>query len=179
MKEKINAFDYAKEIVSEIPRGVLLTTMVDEKVNSMTIGWGSLGFEWGKPVFTAYIREGRFTKKQLDANPEFTVNVPLNHDDAVKILKYCGSHSGRNANKVKEAGLTLETPTTISVPGVKEAPLTLECKVIYTQMQDYTLGTSPAIAKFYPQNVPSEATGANKDNHLMVMGEILDAYILK
>ena len=46
MKQEINVFEYAKEITSAIPKGILITTKVD-KVNSMTIGWGSLGIEWG------------------------------------------------------------------------------------------------------------------------------------
>ena len=51
MKQEINVFEYAKEITSAIPKGILITTKVD-KVNSMTIGWGSLGIEWGLPIFT-------------------------------------------------------------------------------------------------------------------------------
>ena len=47
MKKEINAFDYAKEIVSSIGKGILLTTKSGEKVNTMTIGWGTLGVEWG------------------------------------------------------------------------------------------------------------------------------------
>lgn len=40
MKQEIEVFDYAKEIVSAIPHGVLLTTKNGSKVNAMTIGWG-------------------------------------------------------------------------------------------------------------------------------------------
>ncbi len=45
MNRKIEVFDYAKEIVSAIPKGVLLTTKNGEAVNTMTIGWGTLGVE--------------------------------------------------------------------------------------------------------------------------------------
>lgn len=76
MKQEINVFEYAKEITSAIPKGILITTKVD-KVNSMTIGWGSLGIEWGLPIFTTYVRTGRFTAEQLIKNPEFTVNIPF------------------------------------------------------------------------------------------------------
>ena len=43
MKKQINVFDYAKEIMEAVQTGVLLTTKVDDKVNSMTISWGTLG----------------------------------------------------------------------------------------------------------------------------------------
>ena len=48
----------------------------------MTISWGMLGIEWGKPVFITVIREGRFTRELLEQNGEFTVNIPL--DDSQK-----------------------------------------------------------------------------------------------
>ena len=31
----------------------------------MTISWGMMGIEWGKPVFITVIREGRFTRELL------------------------------------------------------------------------------------------------------------------
>lgn len=179
MKESISVNDYAGKILEEIPRGVFFSTQAHNRFNTMTIGWGSVGVEWGKPIFTAYIREGRFTKGQLDKNPEFTISVPLNHKDAAKLLGYCGSHSGRDTDKLKDTGITLEDPEVNSVPGIKEAPLTLECNVIYTQMQDYKFAQDPGIADYYPQDVPSTATGSNKDNHLTVIGEIVNAYIIK
>ena len=46
MKEKIDVFDYAPEILKAMKTGILLTSKADEKVNTMTIGWGVLGIEW-------------------------------------------------------------------------------------------------------------------------------------
>ena len=45
MKQKINVFEYAQEIVGALPKGVLLTTKSGGKVNSMTIAWGALNIE--------------------------------------------------------------------------------------------------------------------------------------
>ena len=115
--KKINHFDYAAQIVRSIPQGVLLTTKA-EKVNSMVIGWGTYGVEWGKPMFVVYVREGRFTRSQLDAHPEFTVNLPLeSHKLDPKIMNICGMHSGRDLDKVSEAGLTLVPGGEVDVPG--------------------------------------------------------------
>ena len=44
-KEAKDVFDYAKEIMEAVQTGVLLTTKVDDKANSMTISWGTLGIE--------------------------------------------------------------------------------------------------------------------------------------
>ena len=130
MKEKIDVFDYAPEILKAMKTGILLTSKADEKVNTMTIGWGVLGIEWSTPIFTAFVRENRFTRSCLDKNPEFTVNVPLG-DFNKKILGIAGSKSGRNIDKIAELGLHLEKPETVSVPGIQEFPLTLECRLLY------------------------------------------------
>ena len=108
MKKEINALDYASEITNQLSKGILLTTKADGKVNSMTIGWGMIGIEWGKPVFVALVRTGRFTKEQLDKNPFFTLNIPWGNTDR-KAIGLCGTISGRNTNKINEAGLTIET----------------------------------------------------------------------
>ncbi|MNM96622.1 flavin reductase family protein [Clostridium sp. UBA1652] len=178
MKEKIEVLDYAKEILQATKKGVLLTTKTDEKVNSMVISWGTLGIEWAKPIFTVFVRENRFTKHQLDKNPEFTINIPIGEFDK-KIIAVCGTKSGHVIDKVKELGLTLEDSELISVPAIKEFPLTLECKVIYKQEQDPKEITEENNLKFYPQDVDSTFHSANKDYHTAYYGEIVNAYIIK
>lgn len=176
-KRKINISDYADTIIKALPKGILLTTKA-EKVNTMVIGWGTIGINWGKPVFAAYIREGRFTRKQLAATPEFTVSIPVNSYDS-KILRVCGAKSGRDTDKIKEAGLTLVEPETISVPAIKEFPITLECRVMYVQKQDLSALSEEINRSMYPRDVDSTATGANKDPHVTFFGEIVDAYIIE
>jgi flavin reductase (DIM6/NTAB) family NADH-FMN oxidoreductase RutF len=57
MRQEIEVFDYANDILKAVKTGVLLTTKADDKVNSMTISWGTLGIEWAKPIFTFYIKK--------------------------------------------------------------------------------------------------------------------------
>lgn len=173
MKKKINAFDYANEICSALSKGVLLTTACDGKVNTMTIGWGTMGVEWGKPLFIAYVRQSRYTKELLEKNGEFTVNVPYGSMDK-NILGVCGSKSGRDMDKIKELDLTTEEPNVISVPGIRQLPLTLECKVIYKQDQPYALLPKDAAARYYPVDENGEA-----DLHTAYYAEIVDAYLIE
>lgn len=173
--KKIDPVEYAETIIKAIPKGVLVTTKAD-KVNSMVIGWGTFGVEWGRPMFVIYIREGRFTREQLDKNPEFTVNIPLEGRLNANIFKVCGAGSGRNVDKVKEAGLTLVDGQAVTVPGIKEAPLTLECKVVFRQRQELDL-IADQFKDAYPQDVPSSNPMANKDAHVAFYGEIVGAYI--
>lgn len=178
MKKEIEVFDYAKEIVSAIPKGVLLTTKGGGKVDTMTIGWGTLGVEWALPIFTVFVREGRFTREQLDASMEFTINVPYGDFDK-KILGYCGTRSGRDTDKISDLNLTLVDPEIIKTPGIKELPLTLECKVLYRQMQDKNAIPEFIREKMYPEDVDSSAPGANRDYHIAYYGQIVKAYIIQ
>ena len=177
-RKKIVVADYAKNILEALPKGILLTSKAGDRVNSMTIGWGMLGIEWSTPVFVAFIREHRFTRELLDKNPEFTVNVPFG-DFNKKILGVCGAKCGRNLDKIAEAGLTLVASEKISVPAVKELPLTLECKIVYQQKQELPAIIEEYRAKFYPQDVDGAAVGANRDAHIAYYGEIVNAYILE
>lgn len=176
MRQEIEVLSYANDILKAVKTGVLLTTKVDDKVNCMTISWGTIGIEWAKPIFTVFIRENRFSKSQLDKNGEFTINVPYGEYDK-KILNFCGTNSGRDVDKIKELGLTLISPQIISVPAIKELALTLECKVIYKQKQDENAVTEANRIKFYPQDVDSFFCGANRDYHTAYYGEVVSAYI--
>lgn len=139
----------------------------------MTIGWGTLGNQWHKPIYTVFVRQSRHTKKLLDENGEFTVNVPLD-DSAKKILGICGTKSGRDTDKIKELGLTLEEPEKVSVPGIRELPLTLECKVIYKQDQVLEAINNENRTRYYEKGTKDEL-----DFHTAYYGQVVAAYIIE
>ena len=172
MKKMMNPFDCAGQICEAMKKGILLTTKAGDKVNTMTIGWGHIGIEWGKPIFVAYVRESRYTKEMLEKNGEFTVNVPNGTTDS-KAIGFCGSKSGRDLDKISQLGLTLEEPLSGSVPGIKEFPLTLECKVIYKQKQDLSAIPADLICRYYPAD-----ENGFQDYHIAYYGEILNAYLI-
>lgn len=167
MKREIDIFDYAGVIAHALPAGILLNTKGD-KVNTMTIGWGQIGIEWGRKIFTIFVRESRYTKELLEQNPEFTISCGLDATNK-NIIGYCGTKSGRDTDKIKDMGLTIEEPEVISVPGFKEFPLTIECKVIYKQDQPKETLTTEIDQKFYK----------NGDYHTLYIGEIVSAYIIE
>lgn len=178
MKREVNPFDYAGHICKALPNGILLTTKSEGKVNSMTIGWGAMGIDWSRPVFIAYVRESRHTKQMLEKNGEFTINVPLESADR-RILSLCGRKSGRNMNKIQELGLTLEDPLDITVPGIRELPLTLECKVLYKQKQDLSAIPKDILERYYPVEDDTLHPGCDRDYHIAYTAQILKAYIIE
>ena len=173
MKKEVNFWDYSGHIMQTISKGCLLTTAADGKVNTMVIGWGHIGIEWSKPTFIVYVRGSRYTKALLDKNGEFTVNIPLTEADK-KIISVCGTKSGRDMDKFAQLGLTAVPGDIVKVPGIKELPLTLECKVIYKQDQDPAAIDPASDARFYAKGTPNEG-----DYHTAYYGEITKAYILE
>lgn len=174
MKNGVQVFDYAGDICKALKKGILITAKDGAQVNPMTIGWGTLGIEWGKPIFIAFVRPGRFTYGMIDRTGEFTVNIPVGETDPAvnRILGFCGSKSGRDVDKVKELGLTLEESEIIDAPGIRELPLTLECKVLYQQDQIVDRIPDALRDRYYPdRSDPS-------DYHTAYYAEIVNAYLI-
>jgi flavin reductase (DIM6/NTAB) family NADH-FMN oxidoreductase RutF len=176
MKKNINIYDYTQHILKQLKKGVLITSKVDEKVNSMTVSWGQIGIEWHKQIFTTFIRTGRYTHQMIKEKKEFTVNIPM-ETRRKDILTFCGTKSGKDYDKVKELNLTLIEGDKVNVPGIKELPLTLECKVVYYQIQDPNFMTEEIRNHFYPLGGNSSTHDGNSDHHTMFIGEIVGAYI--
>ena len=172
MKRHIDLWQEAGHILESVGKGILLTAAAEGSVNTMTIGWGTLGIQWGKPIFIAFVRESRFTKALLDKNPAFTINIPVGEYDP-SILKICGTKSGRDVDKFRELGLTPEEPETITVPGIRQFPLTLECKVIYKQAQDPDAIHPDNIERYY------QRADQKGDYHTAYYGQITAAYVIE
>ena len=168
-KRKIEAPEYAAAVVRGLQPGLLLTTKTGDKINTMAIGWGTVGRVWEKPVFIAFVRDRRYTRQMLDGSGEFTVNVPVGPVDR-KLLGFCGSRSGRDLDKIAAAGMTTVEPEIISAPGLKEFPLTLECRVLYRQEQEADKLDGQIRRSFY---------SVETDDHICFYGEIVAAYVIE
>ena len=86
-------------------KGMLITaTKEDGTYNTMTASWGGVGVLWGKNVCMLYIRPQRYTFEFAEATDLFTLS--FFEDKYADALKLCGTKSGRDIDKAKEAGLT-------------------------------------------------------------------------
>ena len=84
---------------------MLITAGDEKKHNTMTASWVGVGIMWGKSVATAYIRPQRYTREFVDEQEMFTLSF---YDETYrKALNICGSRSGRDCEKEKEAGRPL------------------------------------------------------------------------
>ena len=128
---------------------MLITAGNEEKCNTMTASWGGVGIMWGKPTATAYIRDSRYTKEFVDREDYFT--LAFFGEEHREALNLCGRVSGRDEDKIKEAGLT---PYYVDgTVAFEEAKMIFVCKKVYVQRM-------------------GEENFVEKDMHNMYMGEI-------
>lgn len=107
---------------------MVLSAGNDSSMNLMTISWGGLGELWNRPVATVYVAPQRYTYQFLMREEYYTIcRFDSTYRDK---LAYLGSVSGRDEDKVKGAGLTVEF-TENGNPIYREANLAIECRKIY------------------------------------------------
>ena len=144
--------------------GLLLVSADSQgKANPMTIGWGTIGSIWTKPVFIVMVRPSRYSYELLEQTPEFSVNVP--HDEHRKAVALCGSKSGRDIDKFAETGLTPVASDIISVPVIDQCPVNYECKIIHKV---------DMIAGGVPEEIQTTFYKSD-DYHRVYFGEIVSA----
>ncbi|MDR3329218.1 MAG: flavin reductase [Prevotellaceae bacterium] len=144
---------------------MLITAGNLSSYNTMTASWGQLGHLWNKNVATMYIRPQRYTKEFVDREGTFTLSFfKENYRNALNI---CGTKSGRDGDKVKEAGLTpIATPA--GSVGFEEAYMIIECRKLYADpLKAEAFVDSSIPAKIYPE----------QDFHTFYVGEILNVYV--
>lgn len=132
MKE-INIRDIKENVVKLISNDWALLTAKDKNgCNPMTVSWGGIGELWGKDTATVYVRESRYTKGLIDHETHFS--LCFLKDEKKDALKFCGSKSGRNYDKVKETGLTPVYDE--NAPYFEESKIVLICKKMASQLLD-------------------------------------------
>ena len=131
------------------------------RFNTMTVGWGGFGVMWKRPMALVVVRPTRYTRGFMDEHPEFTVcGFGSGHREA---LEHCGSHSGRDGDKIARSGLTPVACGRVQAPGFDEAELIVECRKMYTHDFDPRCFLGEFIEGNYP----------DKDYHRMYLGEVL------
>ena len=92
--------------------------------NAMTASWGSIGVVWGKPAVTIYMRPQRYTRGFVEKKGRFSINFLPAGPESRKALRYIGEVSGRDEDKLANAGLTLaivdKTPVQIGRASCRE-----------------------------------------------------------
>ena len=164
----INVSDLSINPFSKIGKDwMLLTAGNSENFNTMTASWGQLGVLWSRNVLTCYIRPNRYTYEFVEDNEYFTAS--FFGEQYRKALSFCGAHSGRDCDKIKETGLT---PAVLG-KGIsfEEADMVFVCRKLYSyDMKESGFLTDDGIAA---QNYGSAPY------HRAYIAEIVSVYVKK
>ncbi len=160
---KINPREMDGNVFQRIGDQWMLITAGDrESCNTMTASWGGLGVLWYEPVATAYVRPQRYTKGFMDREKHFSLS--FYGEEYRKALSLCGSKSGRDIDKVKECGFTVEYGLG-DTPYFAEAELVLICEKLYAdELKPEKFINASVNEKCYPQ----------KDWHTFYIGKIVE-----
>ena len=110
------------------PMPAVLVTCCNKKgeTNVITIAWHTT-ISKKPPLYGISVAPSRYSHGIIQESKEFIVNfVPYSLVDKVH---FCGTHSGRKTDKIKEAGLTLIPSKKIKTPVIEECYAHLECKL--------------------------------------------------
>lgn len=98
------------------------------KPNLITLAWAGVCCSEPPVIGVAIRPRNRWSYHLVKESGEFVANIPT--EKIVRKVDFCGTVSGKDHDKFKEAGLTPIPATKVKSPLVKECPVNMECKVI-------------------------------------------------
>ena len=121
------------------PMQAVLVTCIDKKgkTNVITIAWHTPISK--KPaLYGIAVAPKRYSHKLIDENKEFVINfLPFNLVDKIHL---CGTHSGREIDKISETKLILKPSEKIKTPRIEEGYAHFECTLYSkTTIGDHSL----------------------------------------
>jgi len=121
MKKRLGPTDR----IYPMPTPLVVAGTLDDP-RCLAVAW--IGIASATPPSVAMaIRDSRHTLEAMLENGEFTVNIPSTAHAAQ--VDFCGLVSGRDHNKLAEAGLSVEPSAIVSAPIITEFAYALECRV--------------------------------------------------
>ena len=84
---------------------MLITSGDEDKANTMTASWGGVGVLWGSDVVYIFVRQSRYTKEFIDKTGHFSISFL--GEEYRKALQHLGTVSGRDGDKISEAGVSV------------------------------------------------------------------------
>lgn len=111
------------------PVPAVIVSVADREGNSnlFTVAWAGTVCT-NPPMLSISVRPERYSYHMIKETGEFVVN--LTTESMAFATDYCGVRSGRDTDKWNDTGLTKEPASVVSVPLVKESPVSLECRVV-------------------------------------------------
>jgi flavin reductase (DIM6/NTAB) family NADH-FMN oxidoreductase RutF len=143
---------------------MLVTAGNIDNFNTMTASWGTFGILWNKPVAIVFIRPHRYTFEFIEKSTYYTLTF---FDNQYRnILNFCGQHTGKKVDKIKETGLAPVLCPSGAIT-YQQGRLVFECKKLYSDdFKSDRFKEVELIHRAYP----------SKDFHRFYVGEIVNCY---
>ena len=162
--KNVDYIEVADRVMKKITKGAFLTVKAGDALNTMTIGWATIGYVWRKPVFMVAVRLSRHTFGIMERADDFTVTVPSG--DMKEEIAFCGTKSGRDFDKFEVCNLEIAEGKKVSSPIIKAPGIHYECKIVFKAAMDPKFLDEAYDSKLYLE----------KDYHTLYFGEIQNCY---
>lgn len=116
----------AGNMLNPVPAVMVSVSDGNGKNNIITVAWAGT-ICTNPPMISISVRPERYSYEMIKSTKEFVVN--LTTKDLVRACDYCGVTSGRDVDKFEKMKLTPIKLPNVSVPGIKESPVNIECRV--------------------------------------------------
>ena len=116
----------AGNMLNPVPAVMVSVSDGNGKNNIITVAWAGT-ICTNPPMLSISVRPERYSYEMIKSTKEFVVN--LTTKDLVRACDYCGVTSGRDVDKFEKMKLTPIKLPKVSVPGIKESPVNIECRV--------------------------------------------------
>lgn len=150
MKVKGNIDDFYRYA---FPTQAVLVTCRDKnnKTNIITIAWHTT-ISKKPPFYGISVGSTRYSHGLIKNSKEFVVNFASYN--LVKKIHFCGTHSGRETDKIKETKLSLEKIEGFDTPIIKKCYVHLLCKLYKSiELGDHTFFVGEVVNVLYDKNV--------------------------
>lgn len=161
---RVDYKEVAERVLTQIDQGAFLTVKSGEAINTMTIGWLTIGYVWRTPILMVAVRSSRHTFHIIEGSDDFTVSIPSSN--MRREIEFCGTKSGRDYDKFKECNLQISESQDVSTPIVRVPGVHFECRIIYKSAMDQTYLNEEYDRMIYSEN----------DYHTLYFGKIMKCY---
>jgi flavin reductase (DIM6/NTAB) family NADH-FMN oxidoreductase RutF len=132
---------------------LVVTRRSDGFVDVMPAGWAMITS--GRPaMFAVSIGHGRYTHELIQQGGAFVIAFPA--PGMEEAIQYCGSHSGRDVDKIAQSGLEVTPATQVGPPLIVGAAINLECRLVSKlPTGDHTIFAGEIVAAHIGEEAPS------------------------
>lgn len=127
------------------PESIALAGVADEnsKGNFIPLGW-FMQTSHEPPMLAISIGKTRYSHQLLEKAGEFTLGLP--GENMEEEVRYCGTHSGRDVNKIDKLGIEIMPAKKINAPHAAKCVASFECRLTASiESGDHTIFTGEIV----------------------------------